>query len=67
MRLTARIMEPLCSEPLDLVQITIPSWVYNRIAALLAAANAGEYVDDERIEGYVVAILQGHLRRLGYE
>jgi hypothetical protein len=58
-------MEPLCSEPPDFVQITMPSWVYNRIAALLA--NAGEYVDDERIEEYVAAVLQGHLRRLGYE
>jgi hypothetical protein len=60
-------MEPLASKPPDLVQITIPRWVYNRIAALLAASNAGEYVDDERVEGYVVAVLQGHLRRLGYE
>ncbi len=54
----------MCREPPDLVQITIPRWVYKRIAALLTAANAGEYVDDERIEGYVVAVLEGHVRRL---
>lgn len=57
-------MEPLCFEPLDLVQIMIPRWVYKRIAALLAAVNAGEYVDDERVEGYIVAVLEGHVRRL---
>ena len=60
-------MEPLCREPPDFVQITIPRWVYKRIAVLLTAANAGECVEDERVEGYVVAVLQGHLRRLGYE
>jgi hypothetical protein len=60
-------MEPLCREPPDLVEMVIPRWVYDRIAALLTAANAGEYVDEERIEGYVVAVLQGHLRRLGHD
>jgi hypothetical protein len=60
-------MEPLYSEPPDLVEIMVPRWVYNRIAALLTAANAGEYVDEERIEGYVVAVLQGHLRKLNHE
>jgi len=34
----------------------IPSWVYARIAALLAAASAGEYVDGERVEGYITAL-----------
>jgi predicted transcriptional regulator len=58
-------MEPLAREPPDLMEITIPRWVYSRIAALLAAANAGEYVDDERIGKYVVAVLEGHIRRLG--
>jgi predicted transcriptional regulator len=60
-------MEPLCRELPDLVQIMIHRWVYKRIAALLAAANAGEYVDDERVEGYVVAVLEGHMRRLNHE
>jgi hypothetical protein len=57
-------MGPLSCEPPDLVQIMIPRWVYKRIAALLTAANAGEYVDNERIEGYVVAVLEGHVRKL---
>jgi hypothetical protein len=57
-------MEPLASGPPDLKEILIPRWVYNRIAALLAAANAGEYVDDERIRKYIVAVLEGHVRRL---
>jgi hypothetical protein len=57
-------MEPLASEPPDRIEIMIPRWVYNRIAALLAAANAGEYVTNDRIEGYVAAVLEGHARRL---
>jgi hypothetical protein len=57
-------MEPLAREPPDRTEIMIPRWVYNRIAALLAAANAGEYVDNERVEIYVVAVLGGHARRL---
>ena len=57
-------MEPLASELPDLMEITIPRWIYNRMAALLAAANAGEYVDDERIGKYIVAELDGHVRRL---
>jgi hypothetical protein len=57
-------MEPLAREPPDLMEITIPRWVYIRIAALLTAANAGEYVDNEKIEGYVAAVLEGHVRRL---
>jgi predicted transcriptional regulator len=57
-------MEPLASEPPDRIEMMIPRWVYNRIAALLAAANAGEYVDNERVERYVVAVLEGHIRRL---
>ena len=60
----ARVMEPLTGEPPDLMETMIPHWVYNRIAALLAAANAGEYVGNERVEGYVVAVLEGHVRRL---
>jgi hypothetical protein len=57
-------MEPLAREPPDLMQIMIPRWIYNRIAALLTAANAGEYIGDERIREYVVAVLEGHVRRL---
>jgi len=52
-------MEPLASEPPDLVQIMIPRWVYNRIAVLLIAAQGGAKVED-----YVVAVLEGHMRRL---
>jgi hypothetical protein len=57
-------MEPLASEPPDRIEMMIPCWVYNRIAALLAAANAGEYVGNERVEGYIAAVLEGHARRL---
>jgi predicted transcriptional regulator len=57
-------MEPLALEPPDRMEITIPRWIYSRIAALLAAANAGEYVSDERVEGYVAAVLEGHVRSL---
>jgi hypothetical protein len=52
-------MEPLSSKPPDLVQIAIPRWVYNRIAVLLIAAQGGAKVED-----YVVAVLEGHARRL---
>ena len=54
----------MASEPPDRTEIMIPCWVYNRIAVLLAAANAGEYVDNERVEGYIAAVLEGHVRRL---
>lgn len=57
-------MEPLAREPLDLMKITIPRWICNRIAAPLAAANAGEYVSNERVEGYIAAVLEGHAWRL---
>jgi hypothetical protein len=57
-------MEPLASEPPDRIGIMIPRWVYNRISVLLLAANAGEYVTDERVEEYIVAVLEGHVRRL---
>jgi hypothetical protein len=33
-------MEPLAREPPDLMEITIPHWVYIRIAALVTAAFA---------------------------
>ena len=59
-------MEPLTSEPPDRIEIAIPRWIYNRIAALLAAANAGEYVSNERVEEYVAAVLQGHASRLNF-
>jgi hypothetical protein len=57
-------MESLASEPPDRVGILIPRRVYNRIAVLLLAANGGEYVSNERVEEYVVAVLEGHVRRL---
>jgi hypothetical protein len=52
-------MEPLKSDSSDQVQITIPRWVYNRIAVLLIAAQGGAKVED-----YVVAVLEGHARKL---
>jgi hypothetical protein len=55
-------MKPLCSEPADLVQIMIPRWMYNRIAVLLIAAQAGTKVED-----YIVAALEDHMRRLYHE
>jgi hypothetical protein len=55
-------MEPLASKPPDLVQITIPRWIYNRIAALLTAAQGGAKVED-----YIIAVLEGHMRRLNHE
>jgi hypothetical protein len=57
-------MQGLNPDPPDRVQITIPRWVYNRIAVLLVPANAGQYVSDARVEEYVVAVLEGHARRL---
>jgi len=56
----ARVMEPLASRPPDVVEITIPRWIYNRIAVLLIAAQGGAKVED-----YIVAVLEGHMRRLG--
>jgi hypothetical protein len=52
-------MEPLASAPPDLVQVMIPRWVYNRIAVLLIAAQGGA-----KVEEYIVAVLEGHMRRL---
>jgi len=52
-------MEPLASEPPDLMEIMIPRWIYNRIAVLLIAAQGGAKVED-----YIVAVLEGHMRRL---
>jgi hypothetical protein len=55
----ARAMEPLSSEPPDLVQVMIPRWVYNRIVTLLVAVQSGAAPED-----YIVAVLEGHVRRL---
>jgi hypothetical protein len=52
-------MEPLNSEPSDLVQITIPRWTHSRIEALLVAAQSAAGPED-----YIVAVLEGHARRL---
>lgn len=46
------------------MQITIPRWTYNRIDVLLVAANGGEKVSGARVEEYIVAVLEGHARRL---
>jgi hypothetical protein len=55
-------MKPLNSEPPDFVQIVIPRWIYNRIAVLLIAAQGGAKVED-----YIIAVLEGHMRRLNHE
>lgn len=52
-------MEPLNSEPPDLMQVMIPRWVYNRIVTLLVAVQSGAKPED-----YIVAVLEGHVRRL---
>jgi hypothetical protein len=57
-------MGPFGSDSSDQVQITIPRWVYNRIAVLPVAAQAGEYVSNAKVEEYVVAVLEGHARKL---
>ena len=57
-------MQDLNPEPSDAVRITIPRWVFNRIAVLLVAENAGRYVSDTRVREYVVAVLEGHAKNL---
>jgi hypothetical protein len=52
-------MEPFNSDSSDHVEIMIPRWVYNRIAVLLVAAQSAT-----RPEDYIVAVLEGHARRL---
>jgi hypothetical protein len=52
-------MEPLGSEPSDLVQIMIPRWAHGRIEALLIAAQSAMEPED-----YIAAVLEGHVRRL---
>lgn len=52
-------MEPLSSEPPELMQIVIPKWIYNRIVTLLVAVQSGADPED-----YIVAVLEGHVRRL---
>jgi hypothetical protein len=52
-------MEPLNSEPPDLVQIMISRWTHNRIEALLVAAQSAA-----EPENYIVAVLEGLVRRL---
>jgi hypothetical protein len=52
-------MESFNSDSPDHVQIVIPRWVYSRIAVLLVAAQSGT-----RPEDYIVAVLEGHAKRL---
>ena len=52
-------MEPLVTEPPDLMEITIPRWIYNRIVTLLVAVQSGAKPED-----YIVAVLEGHVRKL---
>lgn len=57
-----RVMEPLTSEPPDLIQVMIPRWVYTRIVTLLVAVQSGTKPED-----YIVAVLEGYVRRLNRE
>lgn len=41
------------------INVTIPYWIYVRICNLLAAVGSGAKPED-----YIVAILEGHVRRL---
>jgi hypothetical protein len=52
-------MEPLDSEPCDPVQTMIPRWTHSRIEALLVAAQSAA-----EPENYIIAVLEGHVRRL---
>jgi len=52
-------MEPLSSELPDQMQVMIPRWVHNRIVTLLVAVQSGAEPED-----YIVAVLEGHVRRL---
>jgi hypothetical protein len=52
-------MEPLNSEPADLVQIMILRFTRNRIEALLVEAQSAMEPQD-----YILAVLEGHVRRL---
>jgi hypothetical protein len=52
-------METLQPVASDQMQVMIPHWVYNRIAALLVAAQSATQPED-----YIIAVLEGHVRRL---
>jgi hypothetical protein len=54
-----RVMESLNSDSPDQMQVMIPRWVYNRIVTLLVAVQSGAAPED-----YIVAVLEGHVRRL---
>jgi len=54
-----RVMESLNSDSPDQMQVMIPRWVYNRIVTLLVAVQSGADPED-----YIVAVLEGHVRRL---
>ena len=41
------------------INVTIPYWIYQRICNLLAAVGSGAKPED-----YIVAVLEGHVRRL---
>jgi hypothetical protein len=43
----------------DLVQVMIPRWTHKRIEALLVAAQSAMEPED-----YIIAVLEGHARRL---
>jgi hypothetical protein len=52
-------METLQPAASDLMQVMIPHWVYDRIATLMVAAQSATQPED-----YIVAVLEGHVRRL---
>ena len=52
-------MASLSSDSPDQMEVMIPRWVYNRIVTLLVAVQSGAKPED-----YIVAVLEGHVRRL---
>jgi len=52
-------METLHPAASDQMEVMIPRWVYNRIVTLLVAVQSGAAPED-----YIVAVLEGHVRRL---
>jgi hypothetical protein len=52
-------MESVDCEPPGDIQVMIPYWIYRRICNLLVAVQSAAKPED-----YIVAVLEGHARRL---
>ena len=55
----AGVMESVDCEPPGDIQVMIPYWIYRRICNLLVAVQSAAKPED-----YIVAVLEGHVRRL---